>query len=60
MFRFCVDFHRVNDVNKKDAHPIPRIDQKYNELVRRGMLLDYTYGLIYCTTRITYVLLPLN
>ena len=24
--RFCVDFRKVNDLTKKDAHPLPRID----------------------------------
>ena len=23
-YRFCVDFCRVNDITKKDVHPIPR------------------------------------
>ena len=25
-FRFCIDFHRLNDVTVKDAYPIPRVD----------------------------------
>ena len=31
-FRFCVDYHRVNDVTKKDVHPIPRIDDALDTL----------------------------
>jgi len=23
---FCMDYHRVNDVTRKDAYPIPRVD----------------------------------
>ena len=31
-YRFCVDFRRVNSVTKKDAHPIPRIDDILDQL----------------------------
>eukprot|EP00731_Ephydatia_muelleri_P003081 Em0001g3081a len=31
-FRFCVDYRRVNDVTKKDVHPIPRIDDTLDTL----------------------------
>eukprot|EP00731_Ephydatia_muelleri_P005922 Em0003g170a len=31
-FRFCVDFRCVNDVTKKDVHPLPRIDDALDSL----------------------------
>ena len=31
-FRFCVDFRCVNDVTKKDVHPLPRIDHALDSL----------------------------
>ena len=31
-FRFCVDYRRVNDITKKDVHPIPRIDDTIDTL----------------------------
>ena len=30
--RFCVDFRKVNDLTKKDAHPLPRIDDTLDTL----------------------------
>ena len=30
--RFCVDFRKVNDLTKKDAHPLPRIDDTLDAL----------------------------
>jgi len=30
--RFCVDFRRVNEITKKDAYPIPRIDDTFDAL----------------------------
>jgi hypothetical protein len=30
--RFCVDFRKVNEITKKDAYPIPRIDDTFNTL----------------------------
>ena len=30
--RICVDYRRLNDVTKKDAHPLPRIDDIFDAL----------------------------
>ena len=30
--RFCVDYHKVNDVTRKDAYPIPRVDDTLDML----------------------------
>jgi len=30
--RFCVDFRKVNDVTKKDAHPLPHIQDIFDQL----------------------------
>ena len=30
--RFCVDYRKLNDVTKKDAYPLPRIDESFDTL----------------------------
>ena len=30
--RFCVDYRRVNSLTRKDAHPLPRIDDTLDTL----------------------------
>ena len=45
-YRFCVDFRRVNDVTKKDVHPIPRIDDALDSLTGTKLfsVLDLASG----------------
>ena len=45
-YRFCVDFRRVNSVTKKDAHPMPRIDEIIDQLggARYFSTLDLASG----------------
>ena len=31
--RFCVDYRKVDAVTKKDAYPLPRIDEMLNALI---------------------------
>ena len=30
--RFCIDYRRINDLSKKDAYPLPRIDETLETL----------------------------
>ena len=30
--RFCVDFHKVNNLTNRDVHPLPRIDDTLDTL----------------------------
>ena len=32
-FRFCVDYRKLNSVTKKDAHPLPRMDDLIDALL---------------------------
>ena len=31
--RFCVDFHRLNSITRKDVYPLPRVDDISTRLV---------------------------
>lgn len=40
--RFCIDFHKVNDLTRKDAQPLPCIDDTLDAM---GGLLLFNAGL---------------
>ena len=44
--RFCVDYRKVNAVTRKDAYPLPRVDEKLDTLSgsRRFTTLDLISG----------------
>lgn len=44
--RFCVDYRKVNDLTKKDAHPLPCIDDTLDTLAGAKWFstLDLTSG----------------
>jgi hypothetical protein len=45
-YRMCIDFRKLNQITKKDAYPIPRIDDALNQLgeARFFSSLDLTSG----------------
>lgn len=44
--RFCIDYRRINAITKKDAYPLPRIDQTLDALATAKLFssLDLTSG----------------
>ena len=58
--RFCVDFRKVNDLTKKDAHPLPRIDDTLDTLggAEWFTTLDLASGYVFCWACIAFVFLP--
>jgi len=42
-YRFSVDYRRVNSVSRKDAYPIPDIQDAFDSLRGRNILLPSTY-----------------
>lgn len=45
-YRFCVDYRKVNELTRKDAYPLPRIDASLDSLGRSKFfgVLDMTSG----------------
>ena len=41
--RFCMDYRKVNDITRKDAYPLPRIDNTFDAL--RGSQYFSTFDL---------------
>lgn len=39
--RFCVDYRKLNSVTKKDAYPLPRIDESLDTLSGAKYLLYF-------------------
>ena len=49
--RCCIDYRQLNDVTKKDAYPLPRIDSCLDRVVRLGVVLHHRPALVLSPSR---------
>jgi hypothetical protein len=51
--RLCIDYRRLNEVTRKDAYPLPRVDNTLDELkdVNFSTHMDLAYGFLQVRVR---------